>query len=180
VSYPSYNLSFTHLKTPVEQEIQAGLLLGTIPRNETKWALGLLGWAVSGNHLPSFWSPCLSDPIPLQVRQEQEMGIPTSMEFSLRDVTLPQTEPEQTWDLGLVGETCLSVGFIYLCPLLIPILPMTTGNWDMAVIAAQSHAINFPLKLTYTKYIFYSLTHTANTLVPTNHLCALWKFFNYF
>lgn len=57
---------------------------------------------------------------------------------------------------------------------------MTTGNGDLAVIAAQSHTINFPLKLTYTKYIFYPLTHAANTLEPTNHLCALWKFFNYF
>lgn len=61
-------------------------------------------------------------------------------------------------------------------PSLSPMLPVTTGNRDLAVIAAQSHTINFPLKLTYTKYIFYPLTHAANTLGPTNHLCSLWSF----
>lgn len=67
-------------------------------------------------------------------------------------------------------RACSSVGFIYLCPPLALILPMITENWDLAVNAAPSHTINFPLKLTYAKYIFYPLTHTTDTAEPTHHL----------
>ena len=51
---------------------------------------------------------------------------------------------------------------------------------DLAMIASQSHTINFQFKCIYTKYIFYPLTHIVSTLKSTNCLCAFWKIFNYF